>query len=95
MDNDPIVERELLPERAAMFRKLVIGLLSLIAVTFALVVWVVGSPDAYHEHAAAQPPSSTWPDGSPKTSNDWWGSASLAQQPAGQSEPQSTAAPGG
>ena len=82
MDNDAIVERDLLPERVAIFRKLVIGLFALIAVTFALVVWVVGSPDAYHEHVASKPPSSTWPDGSAKTNNDWWANASLAQQPA-------------
>ena len=95
MDNDPIVERELLPERAAIFHKLVVGLLALIAITFALMVWVVGSPDAYHTHVASQGPSSTWPDGSPKTSNDWWANASLAQQPAPASSESSAAKPGG
>ena len=84
MENDQIVERELLPERHAGFRRLVVGLLALIAATFALMVWVVGSPDAYQEHLASQPPKSTWPDGSAKTANDWWAKAnpSLAQRPS-------------
>ena len=82
MDSEQFVERELLPERRSGFHRLVVGLLLLIAATFALVVWVVGSPDAYHEHLAAHPPGGTWPDGSAKTANDWWANSSVAQKPS-------------
>ncbi len=98
MDNDQIVERELLPERHTVFRRLVGSLLALIAVFFALMVWVVGQPNSHDENVASQPPKSTWPDGSAKTANDSWAKAnpSLAQQPGQPSSPAGTRVqPGG
>ncbi|HEX9465051.1 MAG TPA: hypothetical protein VGB82_20820 [Alphaproteobacteria bacterium] len=86
---------ELFPERVSLFRKLTWSLLSLIAFTFILMLWVLGSPDPYHEHLAEQPPSATWPDGSPKTANDWWANPALAQQPAPQPAAQQPPAPPG
>lgn len=85
-----LILQELFPERISLFHKLTWSLLSLIAVTFVLMLWVLGSPDPYHEHMAQQPPSETWPDGSPKTANDWWANPTLAQQPAAQPAPQQT-----
>ena len=45
----------------------------LIAATFVLMMWVIGSPDSYRQHIE-QFASTTgkWPDGSDKTAQDWW-----------------------
>jgi len=75
-------------ERVRIFKWLVGSLFTLIAATFVLMLWVLGSPDSYQEHAAVEGPSSTWPDGSAKTGQDWWAKAGgkppaqVAQPPA-------------
>jgi hypothetical protein len=75
-------------ERIKIFRWLVGSLLTLIAATFVLMLWVLDYGDSYQEHMATQGPSSTWPDGSAKTGQDWWAKAGgkppaqVAQPPA-------------
>jgi hypothetical protein len=70
---------ELLAARAQLPKRVALGCAALIAVMFALVVWVVSRPDAYQEHLA-QPAAAAaeWPDGSPRTANDWWASPHVA-----------------
>lgn len=75
-------------EKITIFRRLVVTLFALIAATFILMLWVLGSPDSHQENAAAPGVFATWPDGSPKTSHDWWANAAahppsqVAQPPA-------------
>lgn len=72
-------------ESAKIFKWLVRSLFALIAATFLLMLWVLGSPDAYHEHGETSGPSAKWPDGSAKTAQDSsWAKAGsqLAQPPA-------------
>lgn len=71
---DPQLKQSTL-EKAAIFRRMVITLFALIAGTFALMLWVLSYGDSYQEHQAAAGPSSTWPDGSAKTGQDWWATA--------------------
>ncbi len=80
-------------EKVTFFKRLVLSLLALIAVTFALMLWVLSYGDSYQEHAAAQGPSATWPDGSAKTARDWWSQpggkpSQVAQPPAPAPQPQ-------
>ena len=75
-------------EKATLLKRLVAALFVLIAATFVLMMWVLGSPDSYQENAAAAGPAATWPDGSAKTPHDWWAKANgkpggqVAQPPA-------------
>src|SRR5579863_8439866 len=75
-------------ERVKIFRWLVGSLFALIAATFVLMLWVIGSPDSYHQHVAEFGPAAKWPDGSAKTAQDWWAKpggkppAQVAQPPA-------------
>lgn len=62
-------------EKITIFRRLIVTLFALIAATFILMLWVLGSPDSYQENAATLGPAAAWPDGSAKTSNDWWANA--------------------
>ena len=71
---DPALKDSML-EKATILRRLVGTLAVLIAGTFLLMLWVLGSPDSHQEHVAATGPSSTWPDGSAKTPQDWWAKA--------------------
>ena len=86
--------RELVSERHLIFKRLIVSLLALIAATFALMLWVLGSPDSHHQQEVAQASAEVWPDGSPKTAKDWW--ASNAPQPARQvAQPPAAPAPPG
>ena len=84
--------KEVTVERVKIFRWLVGSLFTLIAATFILMLWVIGSPDAYHEHAEVYGPSAKWPDGSAKTGQEWWAKAGgkppaqVAQPPAPQQQ---------
>jgi len=71
-------------ERIKIFKWLVGSLLTLIAATFVLMLWVLDYGDSYQEHMATQGPASTWPDGSARTAHDWWAKAGgqVAQPPA-------------
>ena len=79
-------------EKVRIFRWLVGSLLTLIAATFVLMLWVLSYGDSYQEHAAVQGPSSTWPDGSAKSAQDssWDKAGSQVAQPpaAGPAKPQ-------
>lgn len=78
-------------ERELIFRRLAWSLLALIAVTFVLMVWVLARPNPYDEHESTHAATAAWPDGSPKTPNDWWASAASNQiaQPPKESAPAS------
>ena len=83
-DSKPQLKQSTL-EKVRIFRWLVGSLFTLIAATFVLMLWVLGEPDSYQEHAAVEGPSSTWPDGSAKTAQDSsWdkGGHQVAQPPA-------------
>ncbi len=88
-DTKPELKRSTL-EKVRIFRWLVGSLLTLIAATFVLMLWVLSYGDSFQEHAAVQGPSSTWPDGSAKTAQDSWAKAGsqVAQPPAPQPPPQ-------
>jgi hypothetical protein len=83
--------REAMTERVTILHRLVAMLAALIAATAILMLWVLGSPDSHQENGAVA--SVTWPDGSPKTSHDWWANAGghppgqVAQPPAPASAP--------
>jgi hypothetical protein len=70
---------QLLAARAQLPKRVALGCAALIAVMLVLMIWVVSRPDAYQEHVA-QPvtASAAWPDGSPRTANDWWASPQVA-----------------
>jgi hypothetical protein len=57
----------MLEDRRQLFKRLVWGMLTLMAVFAASMVWVLSEPDTYQEHLAAQPPAATTPDGSVET----------------------------
>jgi hypothetical protein len=81
-------------ERVKIFRWLVGSMLTLIAATFVLMLWVLDYGDSYQEHMAVSGPASTWPDGSAKTGHEWWAKAGgkpptqVAQPPAPSQQPQ-------
>jgi hypothetical protein len=74
-------------DSAALFKRLAWGLSALILALFVFVTFVISRPDAYEEHLAQPLPGVTWPDGSPRTANDWW------THPASISHAQSKATP--
>jgi hypothetical protein len=83
-DSKPQLKQSTL-EKVRIFRWLVGSLFTLIAATFVLMLWVLGEPNSYQQHAAAAGPSSTWPDGSARTPEDSsWDKAGhqVAQPPA-------------
>lgn len=97
-DTDPRLH-DATVEKIVIFRRLIVTLFVLIAGMFLLMLWVLGSPDSHRENAAALSSAATWPDGSAKTSHDWWANAAVhiptqvAQPPApgsppGQPQPQ-------
>ena len=59
-------------EKVRIFRWLVGSLFGLIAATFILMMWVIGSPDSHQQHLEEFGPAAQWPDGSAKTAQDWW-----------------------
>lgn len=70
--------REAAAERITLFHRLIVTLFALIAMNILLMLWVLGAPDSHQENAAAAGPAATWPDGSAKTSHDWWANAATA-----------------
>jgi hypothetical protein len=61
-------------ERKQLFKRLVWGLSALMLALFVFVTYMITRPDAYEYHLEHAGPSAatTWPDGSARTSNDWW-----------------------
>ncbi len=89
-DTKPELKQSTL-EKVRIFKWLVGSLLTLIAATFVLMLWVLSYGDSYQEHVAVQGPSSTWPDGSAKTARDSsWDKvgSQVAQPPAPQPQSQ-------
>jgi hypothetical protein len=85
-ESEPQLRRSTL-EKVRIFRWLVGSLLTLIAATFVLMLWVLSYGDSYQEHMAAYGPSAKWPDGSARTAQDSsWDKAGsqVAQPPAPQ-----------
>jgi hypothetical protein len=75
-----------------LLRRLVLALGTGMLALFVFVVFILSRPDAYHEHQAAAAPAAaaSWPDGSPRTANDWWakpGAPNAPQQPNPASAP--------
>jgi hypothetical protein len=61
-------------ESATLFKRLVWGLAIALASVSLLATFMITRPSDYVEHAKAEQHAavSTWPDGSPRTSHDWW-----------------------
>lgn len=61
-------------ENRPLFKRVVWGLSAFILALFVLVTVIVTRPDAYEDHLehGVQSATTTWPDGSPRTANDWW-----------------------
>jgi hypothetical protein len=53
----------------------------LIAAVAVFMTWVLAQPSAYEEHRMEPSTAATWPDGSPRTANDWWAQPSVATSP--------------
>jgi hypothetical protein len=93
MSDEPTLGHDVLATRQLGLRRLVWALLGLIAATFIFMGWVLGQLNSHDENQAARGPSAVWPDGSAKTSNDWWAKAGgqppaqVAQPPAGANPP--------
>jgi hypothetical protein len=70
-------------EGEQLFKRLAWGLSVLILALFAFVTVVITRPDAYEDHL--EHAATTWPDGSARTTNDWWakpGASDQIQPPA-------------
>lgn len=90
---DEPLPQDWMREKSTIFRRMVGTLLVLIAATFVLMMWVLGSPDSYQEHQAAAGPAATWPDGSAKTGQDWWAKAAGGQPGHQVAEPPAVPSP--
>lgn len=96
MDNDNLAEVEIsqmVTERRRLFRILVYGSFAMMGMLFLAGVYWMSGPDAYHEGLQEQQAEAPrWPDGSPRTPDDWWADPSLAHAPE---TPATTTSPGG
>ena len=70
-------------ENKPLFKRVVWGLSLFIFALSVFVTAIITRPDAYEDHRerAVQSATTAWPDGSPRTTNDWWAQSSNA--PAG------------
>ncbi len=70
-------------EDKPLFKKVVWGLSLFILALSVFVTAIVTRPDAYEDHLehGVQSAATAWPDGSPRTANDWW--AQPPNAPAG------------
>ena len=71
--------RQLVVERRRQFRHVFWLLGAIILFLFIFVPYWTSQPDSYDEQRAEPvKPIATWPDGSPKTANDWWANPATA-----------------
>lgn len=70
--HDHIFDEADLTERHRLFRRMAWACLATMALLFVAGVYWMSGPDAYHEGLSQQAQAPHWPDGSMRTSNDWW-----------------------
>lgn len=96
MDDDVFDEAEWIEERRRLFRHMVWGCFAMIALLFVAAVYFMGQPDAYHENLGQQQAHAPrWPDGSPRTGDDWWADPSAGGAPPGDERSAPLRSPGG
>jgi hypothetical protein len=80
-------------DNGRLFKRVVWALTALIVALFVFVTFFITRPDTYEDHLE-QPVTlskSAWPDGSPRTANDWWAEPNATPQ---SNSPSTAKAPG-